>query len=421
MADGMGGLPTMDRRAFIGGAAAVAASGLTAAKTSWALQNTLGVGFIGCGGRMGAHIGCVRQLIDEGVPLRMAAVCDVYRPRLEAAVEATGGRPYMDHRELLADPDVDIVAIASPDRHHCIQALDAVQAGKDVFCEKPLAHWQQFDRVKAQAHRVRETGAVLQVGTQYVADSIYRQARTLIQNGLIGKPIHAQVGYFRQGDWGERGMPILDPNASPGPDLDWEAFLGDAPRRPFDASRFFQWRMYLDYAGGPPTDLYPHVYTPLAVALDLRMPMRVSACGGKLFYNHAREVPDTVNILADYPEGVTVALLGTQVNARPIETCIRGSEGTLVFSGPGVQIYPADGNTTTNLEVPREASGDTIDLWRNFVHCVETREQPWSDVWTQYGVQTVVNMGMLSMLHGRTLHFDAVAEQIVEAPPEGVG
>ena len=407
----------VDRRAFLGSAAAVAAAGLGMVRHARGAQATLGVGFIGCGGRMWSHIACVKQLIDEGAPLRSAAVCDVYRPRLDAAAEATGGTPYMDYRELLADPAVDIVAIASPDRHHCLQALDAVEAGKDVFSEKPLAHWQQFEQLKALAHRVQETRAVLQVGTQMVADSTCRQARDLIREGAIGKPLHAQVGYFRQGDWGERGMPIPDPDAQPGPDLDWDAFIGDAPQRPFDISRFFQWRMYLDYAGGPPTDLYPHVYTPLAIALDLSMPMRVSGLGGKLFYNHAREVPDTVNILADYPEGVTVALLGTQANARPVETCIRGSEATLVFGGPGIQIFPADGNATPSLEVAREAGGDTIDLWRDFLRCVETRERPWSDVWTQYGVQTVVNMGMLSMRGGRMLHFDPDAERILEAPP----
>ncbi|MBD3177016.1 MAG: hypothetical protein GF320_17720 [Armatimonadia bacterium] len=410
---------SIDRRAFIGMAAGVAA-GVGLARRARAQDRPLGVGFIGCGGRMNAHIGCVRQLMDEGLPLRMAAVCDVYRPRLNAAAETTGGKPYDDHAELLADPDVDLVAIASPDRHHCLQAIDAVRAGKDVFSEKPLSHWEQFDRVKELTKLVRETEAVLQVGTQRVADSIWRQARELIADGVIGKPLHAQVGYFRQGDWGERGMPIPDPNAKPGPDLDWEAFIGDAPMREFDVSRFFRWRMYLDYAGGPPTDLYPHVYTPLAIALDLGMPMRVSGMGGKLFYNHEREVPDTVNILADYREGVTVALLGTQVNARPVETCIRGSEATMVFAGPGIQVFPANGDATPTMEVAREAGGDTIDLWRDFIDCVATREKPWSDVWTQYGVQTVVNMGMLSMFSGKTLHFDPDGERIVDAPPAGV-
>jgi len=399
------------RRGFIQSAAGVAAA-ISFGTAARGANERLGIGFIGCGGRMGAHIGTVRQMIDAGRNIQMVAVADIYKPRIDQAVAVTGAKGYRDHRELLEDPNVDIVAIASPDRHHGPQAIDAVNAGKDVYCEKPLVHWSQFDVVKKLCHLCEERGAVLQCGTQYVSDSVWRQARQLIKEGAIGKPIHAQLGYFRQGDWGERGMPILDENAKPGPDLDWDAFLGDGPKREFSVSRFFRWRMYLDYAGGPPTDLYPHFLTPMAVALDLKFPTRVSGAGGKLFYNHEREVPDTANILADYPEGVTVALLGTQVNSRAMETCIRGSEATIVFGGPGIQVFSADGNPTPVREVPREAGGDLRELWENFITCVRTREKPWSDVRTQYGVQTAVNMGLLSMFEGKMAHFDAEEEKI---------
>ena len=281
-----------------------------------------------------------------------------------------------------------------------------------MYSEKPLVHWQQFHVVKRLTHLVEQHARVLQCGTQYAADSVWRQARQLIKEGAIGKPILAQLGYFRQGDWGERGMPILDPNAKPGPDLDWEAFLGDAPRREFSVSRFFRWRMYLDYAGGPPTDLYCHFLTPMAIALDCKFPTRVAGAGGKLFYNHEREVPDTVSVVADYPEGYTVAVLGTQVNARGLETCIRGSEATLCFSGPGIQIFPADGNGTPSREVPREKPGDLRELWLNLLECVKTREKPWSDVRTQYYVQTALNMSLLSLFEGKMAHFDAEDEKI---------
>ncbi|MGQ9732673.1 MAG: Gfo/Idh/MocA family protein [Candidatus Zipacnadales bacterium] len=406
----------ISRRAFLH-QAGMTAAGVVIGRGSSAQARSpnerLGVGLIGCGGRMGAHIGTIQQLQGEGWPVEIVAVADIYTPRLEAAVQRTKGKPYRDYRELLADPHVDVVAIASPDRHHGPQAIDAMLAGKDVFSEKPLVHWQQFDVLKRLAHLAQETGRIVQVGTQYVADSIWRQARQLIKEGLLGKLIHLQVGYFRQGDWGERGMAILDPNARPGPDLDWEAFLGDAPRREFEVSRFFRWRMYLDYAGGPPTDLYPHVFTPLAIACDLGFPTRVAGAGGKLFYNHEREVPDTVNILADYPEGLTVALLGTQVNARGLETCIRGSEGTICFEGPGIRIYPPDGKAEPLREVPRERPGDLRELWINFLNCVKSREQPWSDVQTQYRVQTMLNMGLLSMIEGKMAHFDAENERII--------
>jgi hypothetical protein len=124
-------------------------------------------------------------------------------------------------------------------------------------------------------------------------------------------------------------------------------------------------------------------------------------------------VPDTVNIVADYPEGYTVAILGTQVNARGMETCIRGSDATLCFSGPGLQLFSADGNGTPFREVPREKPGDARELWVNFLECVRSREKPWSDVRTQYYVQTAINMGELSLSEGKTAHFDSERERIV--------
>jgi len=361
---------------------------------------------------MGAHIGAVQQLKNEGQPLDLVAVSDVYKPRVDAAVQATGGKPYRDYRELLEDRHVDLVCIASPDRHHGPQALDAVEAGKHVYCEKPMTHWSQFEVAKKLARRVKERGVAFQLGTQRLADSIWRQGAELIRQGVIGKPLHAQVGYYRQGDWGERGMPILDPSAKPGPDLDWKAFLGDAPEVEFSVQRFFCWRMYLDYAGGPPTDLYPHVFTPLATVLGLGMPTRVSAAGGKLFYNHEREVPDTVNIMMDYPQGLTVACMGTQVNAWEMEWVIRGAEGTMTFSGPGIQIFPADGRREPVKEVAREASGDVREMWLNLIECIHSGGKPWSPVDMGYCVQTAMNMGMLSLFEGKTAHFDTDRERI---------
>jgi len=409
----------LTRRGFIqevGATAAGVAVGLPLAAASAreaGADERLGVGLIGCGGRMGAHIGVLLALQNQGHPLDIVAVQDIYTPRVEAAAQRTGGKPYRDHRELLADPKVNLVAIASPDRHHAPQAIDAVLAGKDVYVEKPLTHWQQFPVLRKLARVAEEKKAVVQVGTQRAADSIWRQARELIKEGAIGKPIHAQTGFFRQGDWGERGMPILDPNARPGPDLNWKAFLGDAPYREFTVSRFFRWRMYLDYAGGPPTDLYPHILTPLAIALDLRFPTRVAGAGGKLYYNHEREVPDTANLLMDYPEGLSVAFLGTQVNGRDMEMCVRGSEATLCFDGPGIRLFSADGNPKPIREVPREQPGDLPELWANLLQCIRTRETPWSDVRTQYHVQTAIIMGMLSLMEGKTAHFDSEHEAIL--------
>ncbi|MCX7429287.1 MAG: Gfo/Idh/MocA family oxidoreductase [Planctomycetia bacterium] len=208
----------------------------------------IGVGFIGTGGRCQTHIDIVNNLKAQG-RCEPVAVCDVYAPRVQAAAQKTGGKIYRDHKELLADPRVDVVCIATPDRHHAQQAIDAVRAGKDVYCEKPLTHWSQMELARQIEEEAQKHERIVQVGTQYVADDAYAQVRKLLKEGIIGKVVHVQAGYFRRGDWGER-MEIPDRNAKPGPDLDWEKFLGDAPKREFDVSRFFPCVLFVLHRNG---------------------------------------------------------------------------------------------------------------------------------------------------------------------------
>ena len=198
---------------------------------------------------------------------------------------------YKAHRELLADKNVDLVCIATPDRLHVPQALDAIRAGKDVYCEKPMGHWSQMAQSRELFLETRRLGRAVQVGNQGNSSTAWKKVGELLNNGTIGKVQHVQAGYYRLGDWGER-MPIPDPNAKPGPDLDWDAFLGDAPKVAFDVRRFFSWRMFLDYAGGPCTDLFPHVFTPFVSLLGLKFPSLVATSGGIFKYDdYGREVP----------------------------------------------------------------------------------------------------------------------------------
>ncbi|UCG59649.1 MAG: Gfo/Idh/MocA family oxidoreductase, partial [Phycisphaerales bacterium] len=293
-------------------AAAVGAPILKRARADSANEH-LGIGFIGCGGRSNAHLQVVHWLKNNGGNVDIVAACDVYRPRLQRVADGYKAKAYMDHRELLDDPNVDVVCITTPDHLHGYQAIDAVRKGKDVYCEKPVTHWTQFDLTKKLAAEVGKSGRIFQLGTQGMSDMAWHQMKKLIDEGLIGQPVHAECGYFRVGDWGERGMPIDDANAKPGPDLNWDAFLADRTKRPFDVSRFFRWRMYKDYAGGPSTDLFPHSLTPVLSMLPVTFPENVVATGGMLRYQE-REIPDTYNSLLDYPEKITVAVLGTQAN-----------------------------------------------------------------------------------------------------------
>ncbi|MFH1738544.1 MAG: Gfo/Idh/MocA family oxidoreductase [bacterium] len=413
---------TMNRRKFT---TTIAAAALTAASARRVLgaNDRIGVGVIGCGGRGGAHMDTLAKLKENGTNVTITAVCDIYRPRLDKAKERTGaGRSTMKHEELLSWDDVDVVLASGPDHAHGYHALDAMLAGKDVYCEKPLCHWSQLELPQRLVQVSRETGQLVQVGTQWMVIKAYHQARELIQNGAIGKPLMAETGYYRVGDWGERGMRIDDPNAKPGPDLDWERFLSDCPRRQFDVSRFFRWRMYWDYAGGPPTDLYPHPYTPLAYMLDLGYPDSVVSTGGKHRYSE-REVPDTCNMIIEYPDDFTAILTGTQGNdftnlgtdQRPI---IRGWDATMTFEKVGDQdeivIRPTQDSPVKEQHIPTEIRTREWIFWGEFLECCRNRKQPAANIELGAKVQTVMQMGLLALRGERVVRFDHDRECVVD-------
>ena len=373
----------------------------------------IGVGFIGTGGRCHEHLNIINSFKEKGIA-RPVAVCDVYRPRMVEASQKTGGTKMYDaHEDLLADKNVDVVCIASPDRLHAPQTIDAINASKDVYCEKPLTHWNQFEMAKQIEKVAKEKGKLVQVGTQYMADDNYPKIIELIRGGIIGKPVHVQCSYMRRGDWGER-MHIPDPNAKPGPDLNWERFLGDAPKVDYSVSRFFQWRMYWDYAGGPSTDLLVHSYTPVFCILELDYPERVFGGGGTFQYN--REVPDQCNIIADYPDGPTVVLTNTLSNHVPADTQIRGTDGFITWGmldgrNTGVRIVPfAEGKE--EIRIPWSGLGDTSKLWQNLLDCVKTRETPMCPIEMAVRVQAPLSMGVLSHMQNKVAMFDFEKQSI---------
>jgi predicted dehydrogenase len=381
-------------------------------------NDRIGVGFIGIGGRGRAHLQTVVGLVNDQEPLAVVALNDAYGPRLESAkAHAPAAKTYRKHRDLLNDPNVDVVCVATPDRLHVPQALDAIRAGKDVYCEKPMGHWSQLTLSREFYHETKKLKRVVQIGNQGNSNVAWKKVAEMIQQGAIGRPQHVQAGYYRYGDWGER-MPIPDRNAKPGPDLDWAGFLGDAPKVPFTVDRFFSWRKYLDYAGGPCTDLFPHVLTPFISLLKLKYPSLVVASGGIFKYDsYDREVPDTFNMCVDYPQKISVVLVCTLANDYPTEPAIRGDEGTITLQGPAfeggfdsVTLVPRQGEPKL---IKGEKPNTTLLHWKNFLHCVRTREQPVSDVEFGFQVQVAMNMAMLAFLKRKVAQFDPVREKII--------
>ncbi len=415
------------RRSFVKGAGLAAGAIMSAGVSRRAMANVLGandriqIGFIGCGGRAGNHFDGLAAMKEKGEKIDLVAACDVYRPRLQARVDKNKVKPYRTYEELLGDKSVDAVVIATPDHHHGHQAIDAIKAGKDVYCEKPVTHWRQFEMTKSLAKEVAKSKQIFMLGSQYMSDGAWAPAKKLIEEGAIGRPIHAECPYYRLGDWGERGMPIDDPNAKPGPDLDWEAFLGDAPKRPFDVSRFFRWRMYMDYSGGPSTDLYPHFMTQVIYMLGVKMPKTVVASGGIYRFEGERDVPDSFSLVAEYPEKLTLVVTGTQgtsysgpqrygVGPAPV---IRGWEGALTFRGS--EIIHIANDDKTERKVPVEYSWDQGRFYAEWLSAIRSRQQPKSTAELAYRVQTVLHMAMMSWSQGKVARFDAENEKIVMA------
>src|SRR5690349_18173694 len=163
-------------------------------------------------------------------------------------------------------------------------------------------------------------------------DDSYETAHKYVQEGALGKVVLAQIDYSRNYKDDFWAYPI-DPDARPGENLDWKAWLGPAPKRPWDPDRYFRWRRYWDYSGGIATDLFIHRVTRIIKALDLKFPSHGSGAGGKFeFTGSLAEIPDTLNILLDYPEGLTVQLISSMANGAPVDHLLRGHKATLQFT-----------------------------------------------------------------------------------------
>ena len=231
--------------------------------------------------------------------VELAAVCDVYDGRLTRAKEVHGSQIFTtrDYREILARKDIDAVIIGTPDHWHSRISIDALDAGKDVYCEKPMV--QSVDEGQAVIAAQQRSGRIFQVGSQYVTSLVYQKARELLQSGAIGQLNMVEA-------WLDRNTAIgawqysIPPDASPA-NIDWDRFLGRAPKRPFEPIRLFRWRNYRDYGTGVAGDLFVHLLSGLHFATGSLGPERVVSSGGLRYWRDGRDVPDVMLAMLDYP------------------------------------------------------------------------------------------------------------------------
>ncbi len=407
----MNKLDRLSRRAFVVGSLATATTWAASRDRIPGSNNRLRIGVIGCGGlARGAHIPSLMAMKEKD-NVEIVSVCDVYRRNLDAGVQLTSAKPFTDYRAILDQKDIDYVLIATPEHWHAKMTIDAADAGKHIYCEKPMT-WS-IEQGKKVVSKIRQTGVKLQVGVQGMSDDSYETARKYIEQGAIGKVVQAQIDYSRNHKddfWVGR----MDPDVKPGVNLDWNAWLGPAPKRPFDPDRFFHWRRYWDYSGGIATDLFVHRITRLIKAIGLRFPERVVGTGGKWeFTKSPAEIPDTFNMICDYPGGPTVICVSSMANDTPIPHVIRGHEGTIEFTRSGFTIRPQRQFSEGKQEiVHQKTGGEDITLHhRNLQDAIRNGAALKCDVDLGYYGVVAVGLAVESFRKSRYMKWDPRREK----------
>lgn len=269
---------------------------------------------------------------------KLTAACDIYQSRLEHMREVYGANTWItrDYREILARKDIDAVLIATPDHWHARITKEALAAGKHVYCQKPMV--QKVEEGPGVIAAEKASGKILQVGSQYVSSHVFVKARELFRQGAIGELNLVEAWLDRNsalGAW-QYSLP-----ANPNPqDIDWDRFLGHAPKHPFDPIRLFRWRNYGDYGTGVAGDLFIHLLSGLHTVTGSIGPTKVFASGGVRFWKDGRDAPDVMLAILDYPKSnahpaFTLSLrvnLASGVGQESFGFRFYGSEGIITTS-----------------------------------------------------------------------------------------
>jgi predicted dehydrogenase len=295
---------------------------------------TIGMGIQG-------HYDTKAALKTAGV--EFVAAADLYTGRLDRVRQTFGNDMVVtrDYREILSRKDIDAVIIATPDHWHDKITIDALNAGKNVYCEKPMV--QAINEGKPVIDAWKKSGKTMQVGSQRISGSVFQEAKRIIAAGDIGAINYVESNSDRFSAIGAWNYSIPT-DASP-TTVDWDAFLKDTAKMPFDANRFFRWRNYKNYGTGVAGDLFVHLITGVHYVVDSKGPNRIFASGGLRYWKEGRDVPDVMVAILDYPKAATheefqMVLRVNFANAGTINnnTRIIGTEGQIDFSGNGLTL-----------------------------------------------------------------------------------
>jgi predicted dehydrogenase len=447
----------LNRRNFLKAAGSVTATGLLGAKTHLLAQvqsepvkqvaanDHIQIALIGAGGQ---GMGDTKTAIQ--VPgVKLVAVSDCYDGRLEHSKELWGSDIFTtrDYKEILARNDIDAVIVGTPDHWHKQVSVDAMKAGKDAYCEKPMIHLYADGPEMIETSRT--TKRILQIGSQRVSSMIYAKAKELLAAGAIGQLNMVTARWDRNSSMGAWNYTVpLDASTET---CDWPRFLGTAPKIPFNAERFFQWRKWKDYGSGVAGDLFVHLFSGTHFITGSHGPTRAMATGGLRFWKDGRDVPDVMLGLFDYREGFNLSLRVNFVDGgEESEGLIfTGSEGTMEIAGHSVSIssvprekepgytigtfteamqkqiiaeyrqkYPIEhpeGAPPARFEkyVAPEGYSDSYDHFKNFFEAVRTRRPVVEDAVFGYRAAGAALLSNLSMEKGTVVHWDPDAMKLV--------
>ncbi|HZW09863.1 MAG TPA: Gfo/Idh/MocA family oxidoreductase, partial [Phycisphaerales bacterium] len=358
----------------------------------------------------------IRQAQRGEEDVQIVALADVNQVRMgdcaKEVNEMQGGEvsQYTDYRELLAREDIHCVLVASPEHWHAKHAEDALMAGKDVYCEKPMTLNLE------QALHLREVvranpDRIFQVGTQKMMLPKYIEARKLINEGRIGKPTFSQTSYCRNTPDGEWNYYALDDRWKPGENVDWKGWLGHMPYRDWDPKVYARWRRYKDFSTGIIGDLLVHEVTPLLMALEKEVgwPTRVVASGGH-YVDKDMENHDQVNLNAQFQGEHTMIVAGSTCNEVGLENLIRGHKGNIYLNSRHCELRPTQPYVEEveqeRIECP-DIGNDQEKLRSNFFQSIRSREPAISNVDHATKVLVIVDLATRSMWEGGAFEFDA--------------
>lgn len=365
------------------------------------------IGAIGTGGRCQDLMTSLKKLPGN----ELVAVCDVYEPNLLEAQElaGSGAKQYKDYRALLDDREIDAVVIGSPDHWHKQMTVDAVQAGKDVYVEKPVSH--SLEEGVELVRVVEASKRVVQTGTQQRSWEHFKLGKQIVDSGNLG-----QVTFIRAW-WFQNYAAQRAPNKLLLEQVDRKRWLGSAPDQPLTPMKFHWWRWYWDFGGGALTDLMTHWIDVVHWYMDTPAPLSVLTSGNR--YALSWECPDTITCVLDYPKNYSVTYHGamsSSIDDGGME--IRGTKATMKIDRQRLAVYPENGKMIGNKEslepetLIRSRGDGTLDHLGNFLECVRSRQTPTANVRVAHAAARAAHLGNLSFKQERRIRWNSQLERV---------